>query len=190
MILKIKQLFMTVWGAILRHKVRVAVIALGVLTATSIGVTVGVLVSRDSDTPGPITPDYPPQGTDDNQKPIEGDDNTKIDFPEGGGAIRVTYSPNATADLSEKKITLYYANPGASNQNVRLLIKIGEIYIARSELITPGNYIEELPLSDEAATLLQEGGYNAELLIQSYDPETDEKAMVDTKGELTITVNH
>lgn len=168
----------------------IIIIALSVLIVICISVTIWALFFRDSTPSTPITPDYPLQGTEDNQKPIEGDDDTKIDSPEGGGAIRVTYSPNATVSLSEKKITFYYANPGASNQNVRLLIKIGEIYIARSELITPGNYIEELPLSDEAATLLQEGGYNAELLIQSYDPETDEKAMVDTKGELTITVNH
>lgn len=186
--MKIKQLLAAVWGAILRHKVRVAVIALSVLTVTSIGVTVGVLVSRGGNTPGPITPDYPPQGTDDNQKPIDGDNDIQIDSPTGGGAIRVTYSPNATADLSEKKITLYYANPGASNQNVRLMIKVGEVYIAKSELITPGNYIEELTLADEAVTRLQAGGYTAELLIQSYDPETNEKAMVDTKGELTLTV--
>lgn len=169
----------------------IIIVALSVLIVLCVGVTVWALFFRDSGTPNtPITPDYPPQGTDNNQKPIEGDDGNKIDSPEGGGAIRVTYSPNATVSLSEKKITFYYANPGASNQNVRLLIKVGEVYIARSELITPGNYIEELTLADEAVTLLQEGGYNAELLIQSYDPETNEKAMVDTKGELTLTVKN
>lgn len=186
--MKIKQLFATIVGAIVKHKVKVAVIALSVLAATSVGVTVGVLVSRNSKTPGPITPDYPPQGTEENQKPIEGDDTGKIESPSGGGAIRVTYSPNATASLSQKTIVFYYANPGASNQNVRLMIKVGEVYIAKSELITPGNYIEELTLADDAVALLQEGGYNAELLIQSYDPETGEKAMVDAKGELTLTV--
>lgn len=165
------------------------IIALSVLIVVCIGVTVWALFFRDSSEPNsPIVPDYPPQGTENNQKPIEDDTDDKLTSPEGGGAIRVTYSPNASISLSEKKVTFYYANPGASNQNVRLLIKIGDVYIAKSELITPGNYVEELVLADEAVTLLQEGGYNAELLIQSYDPETGEKAMVDTKGELTITV--
>lgn len=167
----------------------IIIIVLSVLIVICLGVTVWALFFRDSGGPsGPITPDYPPQGTEEGQKPIEGDEGGKIDSPAGGGAIRVTYSPNATVSLTEKKITFYYANPGASNQNVRLLIKVGEVYLAKSELITPGNYIEELTLADEAVALLQEGGYNAELLIQSYDPETGEKAMVDTKGELTITV--
>lgn len=167
----------------------IIIITLCVLIVACIGVTVWALFFRDSGTPStPLTPDYPPQGTENNQKPIEGDTDTKLDSPEGGGAIRVTYSPNATISLSEKKIKLSYQNPGASNQNVRLLVKIGNVYIASSELITPGHEVSELPLSDEAVSRLQVGGYNAELLIQSYDPETNEKAMVDTKGELTITV--
>lgn len=185
---KIKQVIAIVWGAIVKHKIAVAVVALSVLISACIGVTVWALFFRGEDTPGPITPDYPPQGTDDNQKPIEGDDTGKLESPDGGGAIRVTYSPNATVSLSEKKMTFYYANPGASNQNVRLLVKIGDTYIAKSELITPGNYIEELLLSDEAVSLLQEGGYNATLLIQSFNPESGEKAMVDTQGDLTLTV--
>lgn len=167
----------------------IIIVLIILLILICIGVTIWALFFRGSGTPNsPITPDYPPQGTDDNQKPIDGDDSDKIESPEGGGAIRVTYSPDATVSLSQKKIALYYANPGASNQNVRLLVKIGDVYIAKSELITPGNYIEELALTDDAVALLQEGGYDAELLIQSYDPVTDEKAMVDTKGELTLTV--
>lgn len=170
-------------------KRNIIIIALSVLILICIGVTVWALFFRDSGTPsGPITPDYPPEDTDDHQKPIQGDEETKFESPEGGGAIRVTYSPNATVSLSQKKVIFYYANPGASNQNVRLLVKIGDVYIAKSDLITPGNYVEDLTLSDDAVTLLQEGGYKAELLIQSYDPETNEKAMVDTKGELTLTV--
>lgn len=135
----------------------------------------------------PVTPDYPPQGTENNQKPIDGDDGVKIDSPNGGGAINVTFETTASASLSEKKVTLYYANPNASNQNVSILIMVGEIVVAKSDLITPGHEITELTLEDYAANMLQEGGYNAELVIRAYN-EDGEKAMVDTKGELTLTV--
>lgn len=167
----------------------IIIIALSVLIVVCIGVTLWALFLRDTSEPSkPITPDYPPQGTEDNQKPIEGDDDTKLESPEGGGAVRVEFFPDATASLSEKTIRIIYKNPNASNQNVRVLVKVGETYIAKSELITPGHEIEQLALSDEALSLLQVGGYKAEIHIQFYDPETNEKAMVDSKGELTLTV--
>lgn len=160
------------------------IVALSVLIVLCIGVTIWALFFRGSD---PITPDYPPQGTEGNQKPIEGDTGNKIDSPEGGGAINVTYGTNATVSLSEKKVTLYYANPNASNQNVAILIMIDDMVVAKSDLITPGNEITELVLEDYAASKLQEGGYNAELLVRAYNDD-GEKAMVDTKGEITLTV--
>lgn len=163
------------------------IVALIALIVLCIGITVWALFFRD--TPGgPISPDYPPQGTQDNQTPITGDTGGKIDSPEGGGAIRVTFGTTATASLSTKQISLYYANPAASNQNVSILLMVGETVVAKSDLITPGHEIRELVLDDYAASVLQVGGYDAELVIRSYDPESGEKAMVDTKGEITLTV--
>lgn len=165
-------------------------IVLCVLIVLCVGVTVWALFFRDQGhkTPDPITPDYPPQGTEENQTPIEGDDNSKIDTPEGGGGIRLEYNVAASANLSTKKVTFHYANSGASNQNVALIIMVGETVVAKSDLILPGYEVNELTLEDYAAELLQEGGYNATLLIRAYDPESGEKAMVDTEGELTLTV--
>ena len=157
---------------------------LSILIVLCLAVTIWAVFFRGSD---PITPDYPPQGTEGNQKPIEGDDGEKIDSPEGGGAINVTYGTNAIVSLSEKKVTLYYANPNASNQNVAILIMIGDMVVAKSDLITPGNEVTELTLEDYAVSKLQAGGYNAELLVRAYN-EDGEKAMVDTKGEITLTV--
>lgn len=135
-----------------------------------------------------ITPDYPPQGTEAAQQPIEGDEGEKMDSPEGGGAINVTYSTEADVFLSAGSVALYYANPNASNQNVAILIMVDEMVVAKSELITPGNQITELVLEDYAKTKLQAGGYDAQLVIRAYDPESGEKAMIDTKGEITLNV--
>ena len=161
----------------------IIILSVGIVICT--GVTIWAVFFRGGDD---ISPDYPPQGIESNQTPIDGDDSGKLDTPEGGGAINVTYGTAATVDLSEKTVTIYYANPNASNQNVSILIMVNDLVVAKSDLITPGNQVSKLELQKEAASRLQVGGYNAELVVRAYDPESGEKAMVDTKGELTLTV--
>lgn len=164
------------------QKILIAVLSL--LIVICLGVTVWALFFRGG---SPISPDYPPQGTEENQKPMEGDDSDKLDSADGGGAINVTFGTAATASLSEKKVSLYYANPNASNRNVAILVMVGEMVVAKSDLITPGHEVTELALEEYAAGSLTEGGYDAVLVVRAYD-ETGEKAMVDTKGELILTV--
>ena len=161
----------------------IIILSVGIVICT--GVTIWAVFFRGGDD---ISPDYPPQGIESNQTPIDGDDSGKLESPEGGGAINVTYGTAATVDLSEKTVTIYYANPNASNQNVAILIMVNDLVVAKSDLITPGNQVSKLELQKEAASRLQVGGYNAELVVRAYDPESGEKAMVDTKGELTLTV--
>lgn len=161
----------------------IIILSVGIVICT--GVTIWAVFFRGGDD---ISPDYPPQGIESNQTPIDGDDSGKLESPEGGGAINVTYGTAATVDLSEKTVTIYYANPNASNQNVSILIMVNDLVVAKSDLITPGNQVSKLELQKEAAFRLQVGGYNAELVVRAYDPESGEKAMVDTKGELTLTV--
>ena len=161
------------------------IITLAIGIVICLGVTIWALFFRGGDD---ISPDYPPQGIESNQTPIDGDDSGKLDSPEGGGAINVTYGTAATVDLSEKTVTFYYANPNASNQNVSILIKVDDLVVAKSDLITPGNQVSKLELQKDAASKLQVGGYDVELVVRAYDPDSGEKAMVDTKGELTLTV--
>ena len=161
----------------------IIILSVGIVICT--GVTIWAVFFRGGDD---ISPDYPPQGIESNQTPIDGDDSGKLESPEGGGAINVTYGTAATVDLSEKTVTIYYANPNASNQNVSILIMVNDLVVAKSDLITPGNQVSKLELQKEAASRLQGGGDNAELVVRAYDPESGEKAMVDTKGELTLTV--
>lgn len=151
-----------------------------------LAVTIWALFFRDSGKP--ISPDYPPQGTEANQKPLEGDESEKMESPQGGGSINVTYNVNATVDLSEGTVSLLYANPQASNQDVAILIMIDDLVVAKSDLISPGNGVDTLTLEEYAKERLTVGGYDGTLVIRAYDPETGEKAMVDTKGEITITV--
>lgn len=167
-----------------KNKWLVPVLCIGIVLCMA--VTIWALFFREGSKP--ITPDYPPQGTEQNQKPLEGDEGDKLESPSGGGAINVTYGTSVTVDLSDNKVTLLYANPQASNQNVAILIMIDDLVVAKSEQITPGYGVDTLTLEEYAKERLAVGGYNGELVIRAYNPETGEKAMVDTKGEITITV--
>ena len=167
-----------------KNKWLVPVLCIGIVLCMA--VTIWALFFREGSKP--ITPDYPPQGTEQNQKPLEGDEGEKIESPSGGGAINVTYGTSVTVDLSDNTVTLLYAHPQASNQNVAILIMIDDLVVAKSEQITPGYGVDTLTLEEYAKERLAVGGYNGELVIRAYNPETGEKAMVDTKGEITITV--
>lgn len=136
-----------------------------------------------------LIPDYAPQQTEQNAQPIPGDDGTKLDAPEGGGAISIEYENQVTIDLSDGKAYFSYANPGKSTQNVVLRIEIQDTAVAQSGTIPPGSQLKELTLLDGAAKQLREGVYaDAVFRILSYDPVTGEKAMVDTLAEITVTV--
>lgn len=170
-----------------KKKRNIIIIILIILILLCLSVTVWALFFRDSGG-DIITPDYPPQGTEQNQKPIEDDNSEKLESPEGGGAINVTYGTDATASIKEGTVSVYYANPKASNQNVAILITIDDLVVAKSDLITPGNMVTELKFEENAKSKLTEGGYNAQLVVRAYDPSSGEKAMIDTKGEITLTV--
>lgn len=164
----------------------ILIIALAVVLVSSISVSVWAIFFRQGD--DVLPPDYPPQDTEDNQTPIPDDTGGAIQTPAGGGAVNITYADNITIDLSDKKASLYYANPSRSNQNVVIAIVIKDEVIIKSGLITPGNMVTSLSLVDGAENKLAVGGYNAEIIIYCYHPETGEKAMLDTKGEVVVTV--
>lgn len=168
-------------------KTKILIIILSVLIVASGGVTIWAVFIRDQSQP-PITPDYPPQGIDSNQTPIEGDTGEKLESPSGGGAINVTYGTSVTVSLSSGAVNLYYANPNASTQNVRVLLMVGDLVVAHSELIEPGHQLTSMQMEQSATERLSVGGYEARLLIQSFDPASNEKAMIDTEGAVTLTV--
>lgn len=135
-----------------------------------------------------LDPDYPSRETEKNQLHLEDDEGDKLDHSSGGGAINVTYSENVTVDQSNHCVELFYANPQVSNQNVAFMIRIDDLVVARSGLITPGHGIETLDLEPGAGDRLQVGGYDGEIVISVYHPETGEKVMVDIVGKITVTV--
>ncbi len=135
-----------------------------------------------------LNPDFPPQVVDPNAKPIPDDDKGKLDHEEGGGAVILDYSNKMTIDLSDKQATLSFLNPGRSSSNMVLWLMIQDTVIAQSGLIIPGYQIENLDLIKNAAKSLVEGVYNGKFVVYYYDPETNERALVNSELPITITV--
>lgn len=134
--------------------------------------------------PDKIVPDYPPQETDENQSPMENDPGGTLETSEGGAGVNLTYTAVAKADLSEGKVKLYYANPSKSTQDmvVTLVAVKSNTVICRSQRITAGNQVRELPLDEKAKELLSAGEYEAKYVVGCYDPKTNEKAIVELEG--------
>lgn len=155
------------------------------ITLICVGITIWALFFRQHETI--LTPDYQPPELEENVEPVD-DDGTKLEAPAGGGAIRLEYSDQVTIDLSDKKASLSYTHPASSLQNIVLQIVIKDEIIVQSGTILPGHRVTTLDLLKGAESKLQPGGYNGEFVILSYNPETGEKAMVNTRAKIFITV--
>ena len=138
-----------------------------------------------------LVPDYPPQETDPNQRPMESDPGGTLETEEGGAGVNLTYTDTAIVNLTDGTVKLYYANPSKSTQDmvVTLVLENGNTVICRSQRITPGNQVKELPLDENAKEILKTGGYDAKYVVGCYDPNTNEKAIVELVGSgVVVTV--
>ena len=171
----------------------VVLIALLVLLIVGIVTACVILIQpKDPADDNKIVPDYPPQETDPNQSPMENDPGGTLELESGGAGVNLTYHSTATVDLSEGKVFLHYANPSKSTQDmvVSLVLESGDVLICRSQRIIPGNQINELELEESVRDQLEVGaGYNAKYVVGCYDPNTNEKAMVELVGSgVVVTV--
>ena len=162
------------------------ILLLLLITLIAVGVTVWALFFRD--TRPVLTPDYAPQETEAHAETIPGDSGDKLEQPQGGGSVSLTYTKQVTIDLSDEKVSLLFANPGKSNQNMVLQIIIQDEIIVQSGTLTPGNQVTTLDLLDGAAKMLSAGIYEGKFNVLYYYQDTGEKAIVNTEIPITITV--
>ncbi len=167
-------------------KRNLAVLLLLLITLIAIGITVWALFFRSPAVP--LAPDYAPQETEAHAETIPGDSGEKLDQPQGGGSVSLTYSKEVTIDLSDKTASLVFANPGKSNQDMVVQIVIQDVVLVQSGLLTPGNQVTTLELLDGAEKQLAEGGYEGKFVVLYYDPVSGEKAILNTEIPLNITV--
>lgn len=133
-------------------------------------------------------PDYAPVEIEENTEPIGNDDKEKMDVPEGGGAVSLIYSKEVGIRLSENKVTLLFANPSKSTQDMVIQLVIQDTVVVQSGRLLPGRRVTTLGLMKNAERSLSAGRYEGRLILSFYDPQSGEKAMLNTEIPVTVTV--
>ena len=133
--------------------------------------------------PAPVLPPDELPTLETNAVPTE--DEEKMDQPEGGGSVNITYSDQVSISLASQEVGLYFSNPARSNQSMVLEIIIQGVTVAQSGALPPGYLVETLPLLGTAK--LSAGTYEGKFHVLFYD-STGGKAILDTDIPVTITV--
>ena len=172
------------------NKTTIIIAILAVITVAALCVTMWALFLREPDDSNKVilAPDYAPQNKEENAETIPDDTSDKMENPEGGGAVSLTYSNEVTIDISDKAAALYFANPGKSNQDMVIQIAIRDTVILQSGTLSPGNQVKLLNLLEGAEEMLQPGGYEGKFIVIYYDQTNGEKSMVNTEIPITINV--
>lgn len=136
----------------------------------------------------PLHP-LPPE--DSQAQPLEEDNTSKASSPEGGGAVSMTYTLEAEINLESGEISMYFKNPNASNHDVAVemyIISEGkETLVASSGLIKAGYGLYNMSL-DIDSSLLSKGDYEGKYKVIYYNPETGERALIESDiTDLKIT---
>ena len=164
---------------------KILLILLLLITVAAISVTIWAVWFRQP--PAIPTGDYAPQQVDQGAEPIGGDESgDKLEQPEGGGAVSLTYSKEVTLDLGTKEAEILFQNPAKSNQDMALQLVIDGKVIAQSEKLPVGYKLSKLTKVD--IDKLTVGTYEGKFLVLYYNTDTGEKAVVNTEIPVTITV--
>ncbi len=162
------------------------ILLLLLITLAAVGVTIWALFFR---APAQVlSPDYAPQQEEQHAETIPDDTGEKLESPQGGGSVSLTYSREVSIDLSDKQAALLFANPGKSNQDMVLQLVIQDTLIVQSGTLKPGNQITTLDLISGVEKQLTPGTYEGQFQVSYYNPDSGEKAIVNTQIPVTVTV--
>ena len=113
---------------------------------------------------------------------------SSVSTSDGGGTVSLTYSDAAGIDLAAGQVTLLFANPEKSGWDASVRLVVGESEAARSDMLTPGQQVTQLPLLEGAKKDLTAGSCSGTLKVSFYHPQTGAKAMLDAEIPVTVTV--
>jgi len=139
-----------------------------------------------------LEPDYATIEVDNNATPMEPTgDEQKAQVSQGGGSVTISFQDNVRYDLATGEVTLFYQNPYASTHDVVVQVILvsgeNEYLLGQSGLLQPGYEVTLIPGESDLPSL-SAGGYTGKLKLLFYDPDTGERAIVDTDIPTTITV--
>lgn len=169
-----------------RHKTTWVILLLLLIAVAALCVTAQTLLSREGE--AAVSPDYAPLQPEEHAQTIPDDTGEKMESEEGGGSVSLQCSDQVVIDLSDESVSLRFANPGRSNQDMVLQILVQDEVIVRSGLIEPGHQVTTLELPYGVAPKLSVGEHEGTFLILYYQPGSSEKAMVETEVPVYITV--
>lgn len=159
---------------------------LAFINVIAISITLWALFFRKPQPP--LIPDYAPQETEEHAETIPNDTGDKLETPQGGGSVSLTYAKEVIIDLQDESAVLLFANPGKSNQDIVIQILVRDTLVAQSGTLTPGHQVNQLDLEKGISGRLVEGVYEGMFRVLYYDRQTGEKAIVNTEIPVTITV--
>ena len=154
-----------------------------------------LLLLRSCDAPqeGPVLePDFELVEQDQQAQTIPGETEPaeKPQVEQGGGSMTLIYSDQVSVNLATGKVGLFYQNPSDSSHSivVQILITRGEekYLVAQSGGIAPGYMVTELTMEEDLK--LSAGIYEGLIRLLFFDPDTGERAVVDTNIPADITV--
>lgn len=179
--------------AIIKSRVPFLLLLLTLIAGIVIGGAVLLSMLQGDDVPV-INPDHPLPDIDSNIEEIA-DDNSgspNSNISEGGGAVSMIYSLNAEIDLTDSDIDILFKNPSKSNHDVLLELYVTKdserVLIAQSGRIPAGNMLRDMDLMPDTA-ILTEGVYEGVYKVIYYNPQTGERALVESEiTDVAVTV--
>ena len=152
----------------------------------ALSISVWALFFRETDEI--LVPDYAPIDKETHAESIPNDTKDKLETPQGGGAVSLTYSNQVAVDLHSGMASLFFANPSKSNQDIVLQIVIRDQVIMQTGTLSPGYQVKTLEVFENARNMLSAGGYEGKFVVLYYNRETGEKAIVNTEIPIQIDV--
>ena len=160
--------------------------ALCAVVVVCMAVTVWAVFFRKEETV--LAPDYAPQELEKNAEALPDDGSEKMESPKGGGSVSLTYATEVKIDLSDKKASLLFANPGKSNQDMVVQVVVQDTVLVQSGTLQPGNRVTALDLLPGAEKMLAPGGYEGKFVILYYAEDSGEKSIINSEIPVSITV--
>ena len=119
----------------------------------------------------------------------QGGVNTK---PEGGGSVGLTYQTDVVISIAQSKvIKMFFANPGRSYDNVSIVLYVDGFKVAESGILVPGTQLTTLELNEVGERVIKDIGiYDGKFLVEFYNGETNEKAVINTEIPIRAIVQN
>ena len=164
---------------------RLLILLLLLLLLIALGIILWMLFFRQEKQ---LTPDYAPRQEDKYAQSMDDGNGEKLPQSQGGGAVSLMYGVDVTIDRAGGTASLLFGNPSESNQDIVIQLVVQDVVLAQSDRLVPGKQLRTMELLEGAAERLQSGAYNGKLVVLFYQPDSGEKAIVNTEIQVDVTV--